>query len=136
MSLKTKVVALIALNPPLAIAVMAGMLCLIAISAIWIWSMWHSDSPNEQKADDARVETIATEADLTVATQNVETAIEADKSASRKATEARKPLEQAKKRVTAAKQVANKAVEPVSNVSYAEANRVRCAAYPQDAGCQ
>jgi hypothetical protein len=133
MNLRSKIAYLIALNPPLAIAVMACTLILLVCGAIWIWAFWQgTDSKNEQKADEARTEVIADQADLTIANQNVKTAVENDKVASKKAKEARKPLEQAKRRVIVAKQVANKAVEPVANVSYTEANRVRCLAYPAD----
>jgi predicted negative regulator of RcsB-dependent stress response len=134
--MKKRIAALIALNPPLAFAIIAGTLCLIVLAGVLTWSFWHSDSKNETKADEARVETIAADADLDVANKNLETASKGEKAASKKAAEARKPLQPSKKRVEAAKEKVKEAIQPTANVNYAEAQRLRCLAYPQDAQCR
>jgi hypothetical protein len=132
--MKTRILALMAINPPLTAAIIAGAAVLIIGGIILTWAFWHSDSPNEIKADEARVETIAADADLTVANKNLETSTNSEKVASKKAKEARKPIESAKKRTEVAKKKVDEAVKPVSNVDLTEAKRLQCLAYPED--CQ
>lgn len=97
---------------------------LILIAGIFFyWLFWQTTSPNEQKADDARVETIKVDANSSVSEDQVEKAGESVKEREKVSQNARKEREKAKE-------------TNVSNTSYEEANRQRCLAYPESKECR
>jgi hypothetical protein len=132
--MKKTILAIIAWNPPLVGAITGIIFVSFICAVVWFWAFYQTDSKNETKADEARVETIAADADLTVASKSLETASNSEKAASKKAKEARKPIEQAKKRTEVAKKKVDEAVKPISNVDLTEAKRLQCLAFPSD--CQ
>lgn len=130
-----KIFALIIANPQ--VSVVLGFVAALTVGTvigvgIWYWAFHQTDSKNEIKADDARVGTIEAQANANVAEQPVVEAKKASKEAAKQVTAANQDVKAAKKRSQAAAANVEKAKQPVKGVSYGDAKKAQCLAFPED----
>lgn len=122
-------------NPQIAMILAGAVAALITLTiatGIWLWAFHQTDSKAEKKADDARVQTIGDQANSNVAEIPVIETRKASKQAGTQVIVANQGVKAAKKRTQAAEANVEQAKQPVSNVSYTAANKLRCQAYPED----
>jgi acyl-coenzyme A synthetase/AMP-(fatty) acid ligase len=140
MSVKQKIESIIAwaaIHQQITAVVAGIVLTALAIGAVWLvlfWAFHQTDSPQEQKADNSRVDVIEKQADANVQAPKVEQANKDVRTAEKNSEEAEKVLPAAKERVKKAEENVNRARDYHGDPDFNEANAERCRTY-NNPGC-